>query len=113
MRNYKTRTVEPIMDAITEAMQRAFLGPRGAQRNERVQYFTDPFKLVPVSQVADIADKFIRNQILTPNELRQIIGFAPSIDPGADELSNPNMPKSEQGPIPQLTTGEGNDQNGS
>lgn len=113
MRNYEVRTVEPLLDAIIEALQRAFLGPRGTQRNERIRYFTDPFKLVPVSQIAEISDKFVRNRILAPNEVRSLIGFAPSTDPGADELANPNMPQSEQGPNPVLTEGEGNGQNGS
>jgi hypothetical protein len=115
MRNYRVRTVEPIMDSITEAMQRAFLGLRGAQRNERIQYFSDPFKLVPVSEIAEIADKMVRNQVMAPNEIRQAIGMAPSDDPNADKLSNPNMPQSEQvgAGATTITEGEGNGQNGS
>jgi Phage portal protein len=99
MLNYFNRTVEPILDAIIESMQRALLNNAGAQSTERVRYFRDPFKLVPVAQLAEIVDKFTRNEILTSNEIRAIIGFAPSSDPKADKLINSNMPQ------PQLTTG--------
>ncbi len=92
MRNYQNRTVEPIVDAIKEAMQRSFIGPDGARRNERILYFMDPFKLVPVTEIAEIADKFARNEILTANEIRGVIGFKPSAEPKADQLLNSNMP---------------------
>ena len=93
MRNYHNRTIEPIVDAIKEAMQRSFIGPEGARKNERIQYFMDPFKLVPVTEIAEIADKFARNEILTSNEIRGVIGFKPSAEPKADKLQNSNMPQ--------------------
>ncbi len=93
MRNYQNRTVEPIVDAIKEAMQRSFIGPDRAKQKERILYFMDPFKLVPVNEIADIADKFSRNEILTPNELRGVIGFKPSPEEKADKLENSNMPQ--------------------
>lgn len=92
MRNYQNRTIEPIVDAIKEAMQRSFIGPDRA-KVERILYFMDPFKLVPVTVIAEIADKFSRNEILTPNEIRGIIGFKPSTEAKADELQNSNMPQ--------------------
>ena len=73
MLNYFNRTIEPIVDAIIESMQRAFLGPKGSQGDERISYFRDPFKLVPVTNVAEIADKFTRNEILSANEIRDFI----------------------------------------
>ncbi len=93
MLNYFARTIEPILDAITEAMQRTFIGAVGTYQQERVKYFRDPFKLVPISQIADIADKFTRNEIFTSNEIRGIMGFAPSKDPKANQLINSNMPQ--------------------
>jgi Phage portal protein len=96
MLNYINRTIEPIVDAIIEAMQRAFLGQKGTQDNERIRYFRDPFKLVPVNEIAEIADKFTRNEILTANEIRQFMGIPPSSDPKADKLINSNMPQPEE-----------------
>lgn len=93
MLNYFNRTIEPIVDAIIESMQRAFLGPSGSRGDERIQYFRDPFKLVPVTQVAEIADKFTRNEILSANEIRTFLGIKPSDDPKADKLVNSNMPQ--------------------
>ena len=93
MLNYSNRTIEPILDAIVESMQRAFLGPQGSRGDERILYFRDPFKLVPVAQIAEIADKFTRNEILSANEIRHIIGIKPSDDPKADKLVNSNMPQ--------------------
>lgn len=93
MINYWNRTIEPIVDAIKEAQQRAFLGPVRTQKAERIFYFKDPFKLVPISQVAEIADKFTRNEILSSNEIRGFMGIAPSQDPKADQLVNSNMPQ--------------------
>lgn len=92
MINYYNRVVEPILEAIAEAMNRTFLGPAGIRKKERIRYFRDPFKLVSVSDMAEIGDKFIRNEILTKNELRGFLGIPPSTDPKADELRNPNMP---------------------
>lgn len=93
MLNYFNRTIEPILDSIIESMQRAFLGAIGAQRQERIRYFRDPFKLVPLVQIAEIADKFSRNEILTANEIRSFMGLQPSTDPKADKLVNSNMPQ--------------------
>lgn len=93
MLNYYNRTIEPILDAVIEAMQRAFLGVLGTQKKERIRYFRDPFKLVPVAQLADIADKFSRNEILSANEIRGFMGLTPSKDPKADKLINSNMPQ--------------------
>jgi hypothetical protein len=101
MINYFNRTIKPILDAIIEGMQRAFLGPQGTQRRERVMYFKDPFSLVPIGDIAEIADKFTRNEILTSNEIRQYMGIQPSKDPKADELTNSNMPQPAPG-VPVL-----------
>lgn len=98
MLNYFNRTIEPIVDAIVQAMQRSFVGPTATARGERIQYFRDPFKLVPVADLAEIADKFTRNEILTSNEIRGFMGIPPSPEPKADQLANPNMPQ----PIDQL-----------
>jgi len=95
MINYYNRTVEPIMDAIVESMQRSFLGPIKTSENEQIKSFRDPFKFVPLSSIADIADKFTRNEILTSNEIRSYMGIPPSKDPKADELRNSNMPPTD------------------
>lgn len=101
MLNYYNRTTEPILDAISEAMQRAFIGHQGTANFERIRYFYNPFKLVPLSQVAELADKFTRNEILSGNEFREIIGYRPSSDPKADELRNSNLPRADtEMPIP-------------
>lgn len=92
MLNYRTRTLEPILDAIVEAMQRSFLGVKGTMNMEKISYFQDPFKLVPVSEIAVIADKFSRNEVLSANEIRSYMGIPPSKDPKAEELRNSNMP---------------------
>lgn len=101
MLNYYNRTIEPILDAIVEAMQRSFLGAKGVASKERIKYFRDPFKLVPVKDIAEIADKFTRNEILTSNEIRSAMGIAPSSDPKADQLINSNMPQAEPIEIPE------------
>lgn len=93
MINYFNRTIEPILDSIVEAMQRSFLGRQGTLNNQQIRYFRDPFKLVPVADIADIADKFSRNEILSANEIRGFMGIPPSPDPKADELINSNMPQ--------------------
>jgi len=93
MLNYFNRTVEPLIDAVIESMQRAFLGIPGTQDKEQIMYFRDPFKLVPVTEIAEIADKFTRNEILTANEIRGFMGISPSSDPKADQLINSNMPQ--------------------
>lgn len=93
MLNYLDRTIEPLLDAITEAMQRSFLGLTGTKKGQRITYFRNVFKLVPLSQLAEIADKFTRNEIASSNEFRGFIGMPPSSDPKADELRNSNMPQ--------------------
>jgi len=93
MINYYNRTVEPILEAIAESMNRTFLGPAGIRKKERIRYFRDPFKLVALADLAEIADKFTRNEILSSNELRAFIGIPPSPDPKADKLQNSNMPQ--------------------
>lgn len=98
MLNYFNRTIEPITAAIIEAMQRAFLKKMGATSNERIKYFQNPFKLVPVNDLANIADKFSRNEILSANEIRGFMGLPPSKDPKADQLINSNMPQVEEPP---------------
>ncbi len=90
---YFNRTIEPLLDAMVEAMQVALLGELGTKRKEKIKYFRDPFKLVPLGEIAEIADKFTRNEILTSNELRSYMGIAPSKDPKADKLTNSNMPQ--------------------
>lgn len=92
MLNYINRTIEPILAAIAEAMKRTFLTKTARTQGQSIEYFRDPFKLVPISQIAEIADKFTRNEIATSNEIRQAIGWKPSKDKKADELRNSNMP---------------------
>jgi len=91
MLNYNTRTIAPILSAITDEMKRKFLSKTARTQGHSIIFSSDPFKLVPVSNIADIADKFTRNEILSPNEIRGIIGFKPNIDPKADELRNRNI----------------------
>nr|DAG61486.1 MAG TPA: portal protein [Caudoviricetes sp.] len=95
MLNYNNRVVGAIVSAIMDEMKRKFLSPSARGRGQSIVYFSEPFKLVPVSQIADIADKLRRNEILTSNELRQIVGFKPNDDPNSDILSNPNISKSK------------------
>lgn len=115
MLNYFNRTVEPLVEAIVEAMQRAFLGRKGTASNERIKYFQNPFKLVPVKDLAEIADKFTRNEILTANEMRGFMGLPPSKDPKADKLINSNMPQQDNnsGDVSGTESLERNNQNGS
>lgn len=97
MLNYYNRIIEPIVAAIADEMVRTFLKKTAKTKHETIMYFRDPFKLVPVSEVSEIADKFTRNEIMSSNEIRQVIGMKPSPDPKADELSNKNLshPKDE------------------
>ena len=91
MLNYNNRTIEPILSAIVDEMKRKFLSKTARSQNHSIEFFRDPFRLVPVSQIAEIADKFTRNEIMTSNEMRQVIGMKPSSDPKADELRNKNL----------------------
>lgn len=93
MLNYTNRTIEPILSAITDEMMRKFLTKTARTQKQAIQFFRDPFRLVPVSDIAEIADKFTRNEILTSNEVRQIVGMMPSDDPDADVLRNKNLNK--------------------
>jgi hypothetical protein len=130
MINYNARTVEPVLKAIVEAMKRTFLSKTARSQGQSIAYFKDPFGLVPLSEVAKIADMFARNEILTSNEIRQAVGFKPSKDPKADKLQNSNMPtptplqppprqpfppsirQKPTSQIPQLTRTGGGSQNG-
>ena len=98
MLNYYNRTVEPILSAIAEGMKRAFLTKTARTQGQSIEFYRDPFKLVPASDIGDIADKLIRNQVFTGNEVRSILGRKPHPDPGADKLQNPNMPIQDQNP---------------
>lgn len=95
MLNYNNRTIEPIVAAITGAMKRSFLSKTARTQGQTIMSFRDPFKLAPISNIAEIADKFTRNEILTSNEVRQIIGLKPSDDPKADQLVNSNIAQPE------------------
>lgn len=113
MINYRNRTIVPVLESITEALTAKFLTKTGRTQGQRFRFFSDPFKYVPVKDIAEIADKFTRNEILSANEIRQVIGRKPSTDPKADELRNSNMP-APSGPNPtQPPTAEGDSQNGS
>lgn len=110
MLNYINRTLEPVLDAIVEAMRRSFLTKTARTQKQTIMYFRDPFKLIPINNIAEIADKFTRNEIASSNEMRQVIGWAPSKDPKADKLVNSNMPQSERIlPATQPTTNSGED----
>lgn len=100
MLNYNNRTVEPIISAIIDEMKRKFLTKTARSQKQSIVFFRDPFKLVPVENVAEIADKFTRNEIMTSNEFRQVIGMKPSDDPKADELRNANISAPNEDPIP-------------
>ena len=91
MLNYYNRTIEPIISSIIDEMKRKFLTKTARTQNQSIVYFRNPFKLVPINELAEISDKFTRNEIATSNEIRQIIGWKPSDDPGADELRNKNL----------------------
>lgn len=100
MLNYHSRTIEPMLDAVTEAMRRTFLTKTARTQGQTIMYFRDPFKFVPIGGeggIADIADKFARNEITSSNEIRQAIGMKPSQEPKADQLVNANMPQSDTG----------------
>lgn len=110
MLNYFNRTIEPVLTAITQAMKRTFLTKTARSQLQSIEFYRDPFKLVPVSQIAEIADKFTRNEIGSANEIRSIVGWKPHADPKADELINSNMPVDKRGgpqlPSTPVDTGE-------
>ena len=98
MLNYYNRTIEPIVSAIADEMKRKFLTKTARTQNQSIEFFRNPFKLVPVNDIAEIADKFTRNEIMTSNEIRQIVGMKPSDDPKADELRNSNIAETKEDP---------------
>lgn len=100
MLNYQNKTVEPLASTITDEFKRKFLTKTARTQGQSIMFFTEPFRITPVSQIAEIADKFTRNEILTSNEIRQIIGIKPSDDPKADELHNSNLNQEKQGDEP-------------
>lgn len=99
MLNYYNRTIEPILSAISQEFKRKFLTKTARSQGQSIEFFRDPFRLVPVNNIADIADKFTRNEIMTSNEIRQVIGMKPSDDPKADELRNSNLYPEEAAPM--------------
>lgn len=101
--NYHSRTIEVFVSAIVDEMKRKFLTKTARSQKQTIEFFRDPFKLVPINNIADIADKFTRNEILTSNEIRQIIGFRPSDDPKADKLINSNLNHPEETPVTETT----------
>ena len=98
MLNYNNRTIEPIVSAFVDEMKRKFLSKTARTKKQSIDFFRDPFRLVPIDNIAEIADKFTRNEIMTSNEIRQVIGMKPSNDPNADELRNKNLsrPKTDE-----------------
>ena len=103
MLNYYSRTIEPIISAIVDEMKRKFLTKTARSQKKSIMFFRDPFKLVPVNDIAEIADKFTRNEILSSNEVRQIVGIKPSKDPKADELRNKNLSEPKENSQPTKT----------
>ena len=91
MLNYYNRTIEPIVSAIVDEIKRKFLSKTARSQRQTIMFFRDPFKLVPVNELAEIADKFTRNEIMSKNEIRQTVGMKPSKDPKADQLINSNI----------------------
>ena len=100
MLNYYNRTIEPVVTAFVEAMKRSFLTKTARSQKQSIMAFRSPFKFVPMEQIAEIADKFTRNEIASSNDIRQEIGWKPSRDPKADELRNSNMPQPDQAAAP-------------
>lgn len=96
MLNYNNRTIEPIVSALVDEMKRKFLTKTARSQRKSIMFFRDPFRLVPVNDIAEIADKFTRNEIMTSNEIRQVIGMKPADDPKADQLRNSNISQSKE-----------------
>jgi hypothetical protein len=97
MLNYYNRTIEPLLSAAIDEMKRKFLTKTARSQRQSISIFRDPFKLVPVNEISEIADKFTRNEIMTSNEIRQVIGMRPADDPKADELRNKNLSEPSKG----------------
>jgi hypothetical protein len=106
MLNYWNRTIEPILTAMVESMRRTFLTKTARTQKQTILFFRDPFRLVPIENIAEIADKFTRNEIMTSNEMRQVVGMAPHPDPKADQLLNSNMPQGTPTPTGVMTDAE-------
>lgn len=102
LENYYARTIEPILASIVDEFNRKWLTKTARTQGQAIRYFRDPFKLIPASKIAEMADKFTRNEILSSNEFRGIIGYKPSDDPAADELRNANLNRSGDNPAPSL-----------
>jgi hypothetical protein len=102
LENYYARTIEPILASIVDEFNRKWLPKTARTQGQAIRYFRDPFKLIPASKIAEMADKFTRNEILSSNEFRGIIGYKPSDDPAADELRNANLNRSGDNPAPGL-----------
>ena len=111
MLNYHNRTIEPILSAIADEMTRTFLTKTARSQRQAVSFFRDPFRLASVSQIAEIADKFTRNEILSSNEVRTVIGMKPSDDPKANELRNSNI-NQKDGDSPSVDGDKVENQNG-
>lgn len=110
MLNYHNRTIEPIVSAIVDEMKRKFLTKTARLQQQSILFFRDPFKLVPLNDIAEIGDKFTRNEIMTSNEIRQIIGMTPSNDPKADQLVNSNLNHpDEESMVPAVSTENSNE----
>lgn len=100
MLNYHNRTIDPVLGAIAEGMKRVFLTKNARTRLQSVEYFRDPFKLVAITAIAELADKLTRNEVVSSNEMRSIIGLRPSKDPKAEQLLNKNLPVPPDGSVP-------------
>ena len=98
MLNYNNRTIEPILSAIVDEMKRKFLTKNARSRGQSIMFFRDPFRLAPINDIAELADKFTRNEIMTSNEIRQKVGLVPSQDPKADQLVNSNLNQATEDP---------------
>ena len=109
MLNYNNRTIEPIISAIVDAMKRVFLSKTARTQGQTIMFFREPFKLMSVSEIAETADKLTRNEILSSNEVRQLIGFKPSNDPKADELRNSNISQPDDNAKPEDTVSDSKD----
>ena len=110
MSNYYDRTIEPIVSAIVDEMKRKFISKTARTQGQSIMYFRDPFKLVPILDLAEMVDKFTRNEVMTSNEFRQVIGMKPSNDPNADKLLNKNLKQTNSG-LPSAINSEINNEN--
>ena len=104
MSNYYDRTIEPVVSAIVDEMKRKFISKTARTQGQSIMYFRDPFKLVPILDLAEMVDKFTRNEVMTSNEFRQVIGMKPSNDPNADKLLNKNLKQTNSGAIPTTSS---------